>query len=247
MPDANPVKSEVEEKKEEQTAAAPSPKPKRARTPRPQPKQEVQQAVQSATKTLFDRYDYNVEVRDLSLKNYINLKPLSYPSTFRRASQRSFSKASLNIVERLCNSLMRGGTGGKVGGHLIRTKGRLQGKKLKVMRIVKDAFEIINRQTGGNPLQVLIRALENAAPIEDTTRVVYGGIKSNVAVDVSASRRLDIAIRNIAMSTIKSAFASKRSISEALASELMLAANMDPNSYAIKSKNEIERMARSAK
>ena len=44
-----------------------------------------------------------------SLKNYINLKPLAYPMTFRRGSQKSFSKANLNIVERLANSLMRGG------------------------------------------------------------------------------------------------------------------------------------------
>jgi small subunit ribosomal protein S7 len=142
---------------------------------------------------------------------------------------------------------MRGGTGGKVGGHVIRTKGRLQGKKVKVTRIIESAFGIINKNTGKNPLQILIYALENSAPIEDTTRVIYGGIKSNVAVDISASRRLDIAIRNLAMSAITSAFANRRTISEALANELILAANMDINSYAIKRKNEIERMARSAK
>ncbi len=250
MPDPIAAKVGNDAQPQQETGKAAAPKPRRQRAAaNAAPKQGVQQTESqpTAAKLLFDRYDYNVEIRDLSLKNYINLRPLSYPSTFRRLSQKSFSKANLNIVERLCNSLMRGGTGGKVGGHLIRTKGRLQGKKLKVMRIVQDAFELINRQTGKNPLQVLINALENAAPIEDTTRVVYGGIKSNVAVDVSASRRLDIAIRNIAMSTIKGAFASKRSIAEALASELILAANMDPNSYALKSKNEIERMARSAK
>jgi small subunit ribosomal protein S7 len=196
---------------------------------------------------LFDKYNYDVEILDLSLKNYVNLKPLSYPATYRRGSQKSFSKANLNIVERLANSLMRGGTGGKVGGHIIRTKGRLQGKKLKTMHVIEQAFGTINRQTGKNPLQVLVRALENSAPIEDTTRVVYGGIKSNVAVDISASRRLDIALRNIAMATIIGAFGSKRTLSDALANELTLAANVDVNSYAIKRKNEIERMARSAK
>jgi len=252
MAEQEAPKAEVAATKEQAAPAPAAPaKPKRARAAKPatEPSAERQQMSTSpTTRMLFDRYDYGtVEVRDLSLKNYINLKPLGYPSTYRRLSQRSFSKANLNIVERLCNSLMRGGTGGKIGGHLIRTKGRLQGKKLKVMRVVQDAFEIISKQTGKNPLQILVFALENAAPIEDTTRVVYGGIKSNVAVDVSASRRLDIAIRNIAMSTIKGAFASRRSLAEALASELILAANMDPNSYAIKSKNEIERMARSAK
>ncbi|MDE1865627.1 MAG: 30S ribosomal protein S7 [Candidatus Micrarchaeota archaeon] len=196
---------------------------------------------------LFGRYDYNVEVRDLSLKNYVNLRPIAYPMTYRRGSQKSFSKANLNVVERLANSLMRGGTGGKIGGHVIRTKGRLQGKKIKAIKIIEQAFSIVNRNTGKNPLQVLVAALENSAPIEDTTRVIYGGIKSNVAVDISASRRMDVAVRNIAMAAIIGAFANRRSLPEALANELILAANVDINSYAIKRKNEIERMARSAK
>jgi len=49
------------------------------------------------------------------------------------------------------------------------------------------------------------------------------------------------------MSAVIGAFASKRTLAEALANELVLASNMDINSYAIKRKNEIERMARSAK
>ena len=44
-----------------------------------------------------------------SLPPEINLKPMSYPSTYRRESGKRFSKANLNIVERLTNSLMRGG------------------------------------------------------------------------------------------------------------------------------------------
>ncbi len=229
----------------------PAEKPKRARpsrkaAPPRQPRPETGEPMHREV-LLFDKYDYNVEVSDLSLKNYINLKRMSYPSTYRRMSGKSFSKAQLNIVERLNNSLMRGGTGGKIGGHIIRTKGRLQGKKLKTMHIIEMAFDKVSKNTGSNPLQVLVKALENSAPIEDTTRVVYGGIKSNVAVDISASRRLDIALRNIAIATIIGAFGNKRSISDALASELVMASNADPNSYAIKRKNEIERMARSAK
>ncbi|MDE1871624.1 MAG: 30S ribosomal protein S7 [Candidatus Micrarchaeota archaeon] len=241
------IPAQQDEPKEEQ-----KPKPKRARPSR-QPRQQGEANANEATPhaakrvLLFDKYEYNVEVQDLSLKNYINLKPLAYPSTYRRGSGKSFSKVNVNIVERLSNSMMRGGTGGKVSGHIIRTKGRLQGKKIKSIRIIEKAFETVAKQTGKNPLQVLVMALENSAPIEDTTRVVYGGIKSNVAVDISASRRLDIALRNIAMSAIISAFGSRRSISDALANELVLAANMDVNSYAVKRKNEIERMARSAK
>ena len=260
--DENKVNEEIVKVAEQQ-------KPKRVRTAKPVQKAEPESQPQSRSEMpkeegsanmqragelkpilntlLFDKYSYDVEIQDLSLRNYINLKQLAYPSTYRRGSQKSFSKANINVVERLCNSLMRGGTGSKVGGHVIRTKGRLQGKKLKAMDIIETAFEIITKQTGKNPLQMLIKALENSAPIEDTTRVVYGGIKSNVAVDISASRRLDIALRNISIASIIGAFGNRKRISESLANEIVLAANNDINSYAIKRKNEIERMARSAK
>ena len=201
----------------------------------------------SGSTLLFNRYSYDVEIYDPSLRNYVNLKPAAYPNSYGRKSQNVFHKANLNIIERLENSLMRGGTGGKVGGKVIRTKGRLQGKKIKVVNTIKQAFDMINKQTGMNPIQVFILALENSAPIEDTTRVRYGGIISNVAVDVSASRRLDIALRNISMATVTSAFRNRRTLAQALANELTLASKNDINSYAIKRKNETERMARSAK
>ncbi len=201
----------------------------------------------SGSTMLFNKYSYDVEVYDPSMKNYINLKPIAYPNSYGRRSQSTFHKANLNIIERLENALMRGGTGGKIGGKVIRTKGRLQGKKMKVARAMMEAFEMVSKQTGQNPVQVLVMALENSAPIEDTTRVRYGGIISNVAVDVSASRRLDIALRNIAMATVTGAFRNKRTFAQALANELILASKNDINSYAIKRKNETERMARSAK
>lgn len=199
------------------------------------------------TVLLFGKYSYDVKVSDPSLRNYVNLTPQEYPMSFRRGSQKQFSKADINIIERLENSLMRGGTGSKIGGHVIRTEGRLQGKKQKVLKIIESAFDRVSQKTNQNPIEIFIRALENSAPIEDTTRVRYGGIISNVAVDVSASRRLDIALRNIAIAAIVGAFKKKRKIDEALADELILAANNDVNSYATKRKNEIERMARSAK
>lgn len=238
-----------EQKSDEQLKQRKARSPRKSAAPQERAETSTIQAMpgRAEANMLFGKYSYDIEIQDLSLKNYVNLKPLAFPATYRRGSQKPFSKANLNIVERLSNSLMRGGTGSKVGGHVIRTKGRLQGKKLKVMHIIERTFEIINKQTGKNPLQVLVKALENSAPIEDTTRVVYGGIKSNVAVDISASRRLDIALRNVSIAAIIGAFSSKRSIADSLASEIMLAANNDMNSYTIKRKNEIERMARSAK
>jgi len=203
--------------------------------------------IKSSSILLFNKYSYNVEVRDPSLKNYICLKPLVYPTTFRRTSNKKFSKANINIVERLANDMQKGGTGGKIGGKVIRTKGRLQGKKITIMRIIEKAFDIVYKQTNQNPLQLLIYAIENSAPIEDTTRVRYGGIISNISVDVSASRRLDIALKNLALATIIGSFGNKKNIVDTLANEIILASRNDINSYAIKRKNEIERMARSAK
>jgi small subunit ribosomal protein S7 len=234
------------------TASAPETKkaPKKRVAKAPTPSTENTSEKPAAPKgniLLFNKFSYDVEILDPSLRNYVNLKPLVFPESFRKTSQKKFSKASLNIIERLANDMMRGGTGGKISGKVIRTKGRLQGKKFTVMRIIEDAFDIIQKQTGKNPIQVLIRALENAAPIEDTTRVRYGGIISNIPVDVSASRRLDIAIRNIAMATIVGSFGNRKSITDTLANELILAAKGDVNSYGIKRKNEIERMARASK
>lgn len=241
---AKPVQSNAVQQEAEAAKVA-APKPKVKKQAKPESKVVVEGTLNKPL--LFEKYSFDVEVADLSLRNYINLKPSQYPLASRRSSQKPFSKVGVGIIDRLENSLMRGGTGAKVGGHVIRTKGRLQGKKLKVIKIIEEAFDIVNTKTGTNPVQVLIKALENSAPIEDTTHVVYGGITSNVAVDISASRRLDIALRNVAHATIIGAFGNKRTMAEALANELMLAANADINSFALKRKNEIERMARSAK
>ncbi len=245
IPMAEEATAQVENKQETQEPQQAERKVAR-RKKAPTPKKAAG-AISAPDILLFGKYDFNIEIRDPSVKNYVNLKPMFYPSTFRSDSKKKFSKANLNIVERLANDIMRGGTGGKIGGRVIRTKGRLQGKKFKVMRIIEDAFDIVQEQTGQNPLKIYINALENAAPIEDTTRVRYGGIISNIPVDVSASRRLDIAIRNISMAAVIGGFGNKRNLTETLANELILAAKNDVNSYAIKRKNEIERMARSAK
>jgi small subunit ribosomal protein S7 len=196
---------------------------------------------------LFGKYSYAVECRDKSLAQYISLKPSLVPHSFARHANKQFAKAKVNIVERLANKLMRGGTGEKLGGKVIRTHGRLQGKKTKVLKIMGTAFGIVAEKTKQNPLQLLVRAIENSAPREDTTRVRFGGISYQLAVDLSAQRRLDMALRNIAISAIMGSFDKKTTLAEALANELILAAQNDANSYAIKRKNEVERIARSAR
>ncbi|MCC7570741.1 30S ribosomal protein S7 [Candidatus Micrarchaeota archaeon] len=198
---------------------------------------------------LFGKYSFDgIEVVDPSLKPYIDLNPIYMPHSAGRHVKKQLGKANVNIVERLINKLMRGGTGDKISGKVIRTKGRLQGKKQKVSEVVKNAFDIVHTRTKQNPIQVLVKAIENSAPCEDVTRVSMGGVSYQVAVDISATRRLDLALRNIALASLMGCFNKKKTLAQALADEIMFTADGDiQKSYAVKKKNEIERMARSAR
>jgi len=197
---------------------------------------------------LFGKYDLSgVKITDPSLQNYINLESITIPHSHGRYAKKQFGKRNVSVVERLANKLMRGGTGEKTMGKIIRTHGKLQGKKSKTMKIVEQAFDEIAKRTNKNPAQVLIDAVQNTAPREDTTRVQYGGVSYQVAVDVSAQRRLDMALRNLSLAAIIGAFDKKKTLAQALVDELIMAANNDQNSYAIKKKDETERIARSAR
>ncbi|MBI5046243.1 30S ribosomal protein S7 [Candidatus Micrarchaeota archaeon] len=198
---------------------------------------------------VFDKYSLeNIQVRDKSIAQAISLKAIAVPHTFGRHTKKGLGKMSLSVVERLANKLMRGGTGEKTSGKVIRTHGRMQGKKLRALKIVEKALGIVEAQTKENPLQILIRALENAAPREDVTRVSHGGVSYQVAVDVSATRRLDMALRNISLAALMGAFNKPKSLQQALADEIISTAKNDvQTSYAIKKRDETERMARSAR
>ena len=183
---------------------------------------------------LFGKWNFDgVVVRDPSLKKYISLRPVYLPHTGGRHEHKRFGKAEVPIVERLMNMLMR--------------PGRNTGKKHPAYNIVKRAFEIIHIKTGENPLQVLVRAIENAAPREETTRIMYGGIIYHVAVDVSPQRRVDLALKFITEGARVAAFRSTKNIAECLADEIILAAKGDSRSHAISRKEEIERIALSSR
>ncbi|MEW6749105.1 MAG: 30S ribosomal protein S7 [Candidatus Micrarchaeota archaeon] len=190
----------------------------------------------------------NIEIKDQSLAQNISLKGILVPHTFGRHSKKALGKTQVNVLERLANKLMRGGTGEKTSGKVIRTKGRMQGKKLRSLKVVENALTVVEKESGENPIQILIRALENAAPREDTTRVSHGGVSYQIAVDVSATRRLDMALRNMALAALMSSFNKPKSLSQALADEILSTAKGDVQaSYAIKKRDETERMARSAR
>jgi len=183
---------------------------------------------------LFGKWSFEgIEVVDPGLKRYISLKPVYVPHSMGRHEHGKFRKAEVNIVERLINNLMRPGSSA--------------GKKTRAMNVVRNAFEIINLHTEKNPVQILVKAVENSAPCEDTTRISYGGVVYHMAVDVSPQRRVDMALRLLSEGARKVAFGNPRSLEECLAEELILAANKDVKSYGVQKRNEIERVARASR
>ncbi|KAG9296391.1 hypothetical protein G9A89_014983 [Geosiphon pyriformis] len=182
---------------------------------------------------LFNKWSYeDVEVKDISLIDYIQIiNPVYLSHTAGRFSAKRFRKAQCPIVERLTNSLMM--------------HGRNNGKKLMAVRIVKHAFEIIHLLTDQNPVQVLVDAIINTGPREDSTRIGSAGTVRRQAVDVSPLRRVNQAIALLTIGTRESAFRNIKSIAECLADELINAAKGSSNSYAIKKKDELERVAKS--
>ncbi|WZY81924.1 hypothetical protein YC2023_028308 [Brassica napus] len=174
------------------------------------------------------------DVTDISLVDYIGVQPAKHatfvPHTAGRYSVKRFRKAQCPIVERLTNSLMM--------------HGRNNGKKLMAVRIIKHAMEIIHLLTDANPIQVIIDAIVNSGPREDATRIGSAGVVRRQAVDISPLRRVNQAIFLLTTGAREAAFRNIKTIAECLADELINAAKGSSNSYAIKKKDEIERVAK---
>jgi small subunit ribosomal protein S5e len=184
---------------------------------------------------LFGKWDYsNLEVRDSTLTDYISISQKKVrtfvPHTAGRWQKRRFRKALCPIIERLVDSLMM--------------HGRNTGKKMMAVRIVKQSLEIIHLLTGENPIQVVINAVSNAGPREDSTRIGTGGVARRQAVDVAPLRRVNVGIYLICCGARNSAFRNIKTISECLADEIINASKNSANSYAVKKKDEIERIAK---
>ena len=235
-----------EEKKVEAPKAEPKPvaeAPKDAakeRKPKTAPKEEkVEEEVPEDLPSydhikLFNRWSYTgLEVVDPGLKAYISLRPVITPHTGGRYEHQRFKKAEMPIVERLVNKMMKTKKG--------------TGKKERMIKAVKIAFEIIHLQTGKNPIQVLIDAIQRTAPREEVTRITYGGMAQLQSVDVAPMRRVDISLTNIVEGVYKKSFNNILSSEEILARELIDASESKPSSFAIGKMQEIERVALSAR
>ncbi|MCL1966004.1 MAG: 30S ribosomal protein S7 [Candidatus Bathyarchaeota archaeon] len=191
-------------------------------------------AAQQQEIKLFQKWSFKeIEVTDIGLQRYLNLTPMVAPHSMGRHEHQRFRKSKVNIVERLINGLMR--------------SGKNSGKKAKAANIVKEAFEIINIKTGKNPIELLVKAVENSSPCEDTTRISAGGVVYHLSVDVAPQRRIDLALRHITSGARAASLNTPRSIQETLADELVLAASKDIKSAAVAKRNEIERVAQSSR
>merc|ERR1711988_1290559 len=198
------------------------------------PERGCRMEAQSAEIKLFTRWSFDdVVCNDISLEDYLAVKAqhATYlPHTAGRYSKVRFRKAQCPIVERLVCSMMY--------------HGRNNGKKLKAIRIIEHAFEIIHLLTDLNPMQVLVDAIIKAGPREDSTRIGSAGTVRRQAVDVSPLRRVNQALYLLTVGTREASFRNIKTISECLADELINASKGSSNSYAIKKKDELERIAK---
>merc|ERR1711935_141069 len=152
------------------------------------------------------------------------------PHSAGRWQKKRFKKAQCPIVERMTNSLM--------------VHGRNNGKKMLAVRIMRHTCDIIALLTGENPVQVIVDAVVNSGPREDSCRIGSAGVVRRQAIDVSPLRRVNQAIWLLTTGARDAAFRNIKTIAECLAEEIINAAKGSSNSYAIKKKDEIERVAK---
>ncbi len=193
---------------------------------------------------IFDLYDMsNINVEDPGLKDVINLKPKLILKSHGRNFQK-FGQTKVNIVERLINKISVAGHRGKK--HKIGF-GHVTGKYSKNAKIVLEAFKLIEQKTQKNPVEVLVKAIENSAPRDEITVIEYGGARYPQAVDVSPLRRVNLTLRNIVHGASDKAFNKKKTITQGLAEEIIMASEKNGESFSMKKKNESEKQADSAR
>lgn len=185
-----------------------------------------------------------IKVTDPGLINYISVKPKIMPKTGARYAGNRFHKSRIFVVERLMNKLMI--SGHKSGKHLI-SSGRNTGKAMSVYSLVEQAFMIIEKKTGKNPIEVFVKALENAAPREEIITIEYGGARYPKAVEVAPQRRIDQALKYMAQGVYQKSFDSKKSAVSNLVEEIINAYNKSSASAAVSKKYEMERQSDSSR
>ena len=199
-----------------------------------QPENEEVKPIAGIGTLVFGKWDASeVTCRDPGISPYINLSTVGVPHTGGRHANSWFGKARLSVIERFVNKLMR--------------TGKYTGKKQGSMKAFESALDIIADRVSGNPLQVFIDAVCYAAPMEEITRIRFGAVSQPKAVDSSPSRRLDVALGNLAKGAQQGTRKSKRSLTQCIITEIMKASEGDVTSFAVSKKEEVQRIAASAR
>ena len=186
----------------------------------------------------------NVKVSDAGLQNYITIDPRIVPKTGARYAGNRFHKSQTSIVERLATKMM--GSGHKAKTHFM-SSGHNTGKKNQCLKVVEEALAIAEQKLKENPIQVLVRAVENCAPREEVIAIEYGGARYPKAVDVAPQRRVDLALRHMTQGAYIKSFNKRTSIVKALSDEIINAATANAKSSGISKKRDLERQASSSK
>lgn len=193
-----------------------------------------EEAESGPARLLFNKWDVSeVQVTDPGIVRYVNFSSMIVPHSGGKFTRQEFNKGHMLIVERLINKMMQ---------TEVNT-----GKKSLAIRIVKDAFEIIHQKTKKNPVQVLVEAIANSGPREETVRLKYGGINVPKSVDTAPMRRVNSALDFIAEGVFNASKTSKKSVSQVLADELIAASKGDIKCYSVNKREERERIAKSAR
>merc|ERR1712178_64959 len=183
------------------------------------------------------KWEYkDIKSSEMALENYLQVKATKhqvyYPYSAGKYQKKRFQKVNCPVTERFVNQLMVG-------------KGTHNGKKQLAVRTFKQTLEIIHLLTDKNPLEIMFEAIVQSGAREDSTRIGSGGTVRRQAVDVSPFRRVNQAIYLMCKGSRESCFRSHKSMSECLADEIIAASKgVGGNSYAVKKKDEIERVAK---
>lgn len=193
----------------------------------------------------FNRWETTgINISDPGIAPYFGLNALYVPRTGSKNIGVNFHKSKIFIVERFMNRLFT--PGHKAKKHII-SSGKCSGKAGTVYALMEKVLDTVEKRTKLNPVAVLVRAIENAAPREEIITIEYGGARYPKAVECAPQRRIDITIRYMTQGAYQKAFNNKKSMADFLADEIVNAYNMSANSVAIAKKNELERQADSSR
>ena len=118
----------------------------------------------------------------------------------------------------------------------------LDGKKGVAQNILYNAFEIVEKKSGSQPMEVFEKALDNVMPELELKLRRVGGANYQVPVEVSAERKLTLGLRWIVN---YARLRNEKTMEERLANEIIDAANNQGAS--VKKKEDTLKMAEANK